>query len=187
MAVANTASPNAKPRAPTDSPWKTVPSSSTRKPLMGRPPADERGEGSEGRRKRPGSRAGRRRIGRRRFQPERNREVPPTKTASERKGSVGKTWFPPRERGPLQRPRAKPEDAQGKAGGERRSRRVRHPSGGDRQPHPPFQRLPEQPGVLRPRAEASLADPPRGLRVEQDEVGRRALGDPGRLQPVRAR
>src|SRR6266536_2773806 len=88
--------------------------------LIGRSPAYERG-GAGGRRRRPGSRAGRRRLGRRRFQPERNREVPPTKTASERRGSVGETWFPPLERGPPQRPRAKPEDAQGKAGDERRS------------------------------------------------------------------
>src|SRR5712691_3546695 len=69
--------------------------------LIGRSPADERG-GAGG-----------------------NRKVPPTKTASERRGIVGETWFPPRERGPLQRPRAKPEDAQGKTGGERRSRRDR--------------------------------------------------------------
>src|SRR5713226_4770684 len=45
----------------------------------------------------------------------------PRESASERRGLAGETWFPPRERGPLQRPRAKPEDAQGKAGGERGS------------------------------------------------------------------
>src|SRR5439155_12879747 len=80
--------------------------------LMGQPLAHERG-GAGGRRRRPGSRAGRRRLGRRRFQPERNREVPPTRTASERRGSVGETWFPPRERGKAcrQRRRAKPGGA----------------------------------------------------------------------------
>ena len=50
--------------------------------VTGRPPADDREQGSEG-----------------------NPEVPLEASASERRGSVGQTWFPPRER----------------AGGERRS------------------------------------------------------------------
>src|SRR6266536_5356740 len=61
--------------------------------LIGRSPAYERG-GAGGRRRRPGSRAGRRRLGRRRFQPERNREVPPMNRPLKEGGPWGKHGFP---------------------------------------------------------------------------------------------
>src|SRR5205823_8280611 len=62
-----------------------------------------------------------------------NREVPLASPASGRRGSVGETWFPPRERDRVcrQRSRAKPDSAP-QAWGERRSQAcLYHRAGAD--------------------------------------------------------
>src|SRR6266545_5550745 len=175
MAVVKTAPPTANPSAATDSPRKTVPSSSARKPVTA-PPRLPRGRcfvarlpppaSSPTRRSRPVSRRGRAGAVRLRSRRRRSVRARTHRTTPSRRGRR------PRARRRSQAARRACRDTRTAPDGS--SRRVREPPGGDGGPHLAFHGLAEQPGIDRARAEIAFGDAVARLEVEQDEVRLRA-------------